>query len=89
MNLENDVKTGLSKIETLKGEIAVKLHLASMEAKQEWNDVLEPKVHAIADTAKHYTDDAKKAVEDLAHNLSAFVGKLTGPKTDGTDEKKA
>lgn len=80
MNLENDVKNGLGKIETLKGEIEVKLHLASMEAKAEWNDKLEPKVHAITDTAKHYTEDAKKAVEDLAHNLTNFVSKLTTPK---------
>lgn len=76
MNLENDVKNGLSKIETLKGEIEVKLHLASMEAKAEWNDKLEPRVHAIADTAKHYTEDAKKAVEDLVSHLGGFVAKL-------------
>lgn len=78
--LSNDVKIEVTKqlerLGTLRDEVKLHLHLASLDAKQEWNDKLEPRIHQVQTTAIDATEASKSAVHDLVTHLEGFVSKL-------------
>ncbi len=76
MDVKEDVTQALSKIATLRDEVRLHLHLASLDAKKEWDEVLEPRVLEIQDGAKQLGADAKDKATDVAGKLEAFVARL-------------
>ncbi|PZR16563.1 MAG: hypothetical protein DI536_05190 [Archangium gephyra] len=66
--------TEVKSLQQLRDEIRLKLHLASMDAKDEW-DRLEPQVeHALAtidSVARETVDDLKKRMTELRIRLKA------------------
>ncbi|WP_394827424.1 hypothetical protein [Pendulispora albinea] len=68
-NLKAEIQKGLSQIQTLRDEVRVRLHLAGMEVKDEWQK-LEPRVEEIERRAEEVTDATKTAVEDVLQKLS-------------------
>jgi hypothetical protein len=58
--LKDEVKKGLEHLRTLRDEVRVRLHLAGMEAKQEWNK-LEPHLLDVEQAAR----EVAEAVESL------------------------
>lgn len=78
--ISDDVKAEVSKqlerLGTLRDEVKLHLHLASLDAKQEWNDKLEPRIHQVQATASEATEASKTAVHDLVAHLEGFVAKL-------------
>ena len=71
-----DLESALARISTLRDEVKLHLHLASLDAKKEWNEVLEPKVLEIQDGAKHLGADVRDVAADVAGRLEAFAGRL-------------
>ena len=71
-----ELESALARISTLRDEVKLHLHLASLDAKQEWNEVLEPKVLELQDGAKHLGADVRDAAADVAGKLEAFAGRL-------------
>ncbi|MDB4944640.1 MAG: hypothetical protein JWP97_4174 [Labilithrix sp.] len=87
MNTEkvtNDVKgelsKGLEKLTMLRDEAKLHLHLASLDAKQEWNDKLEPSISAIEAKATDLSETAQLTVMELVDRVEGFVSKLRGHK---------
>lgn len=78
MVIKHEIEKGLSKMSTLKDEIRVQLHLASLDAKREWDEKLEPKVVEVEAIAKHATEASKAAVEELVSRLERFAKQLRG-----------
>lgn len=78
--LSNDVKTEITKqlerLGTLRDEVKLHLHLASLDVKQEWDDKLEPRIHQVQEAASEATEASKSAVHDLVAHLEGFVTKL-------------
>lgn len=66
----------MSELEELAEEIRLKLHLAGMDAKAKWNDVLEPKLFEARTYAREATDASRKSVEDVVQALRAFAKTL-------------
>ena len=85
-NLTNDVKNelskGLDKLALLRDEAKLHLHLATLDAKQEWNDKLEPHIDEIQKTAHELTDHSRAAVHELVAKVEGFVSKLRGKGPD-------
>lgn len=73
-----DWKKGIETLEQAKDEIALKLHLASMDAKDEWNK-LETSIREVHHFhSKPETPDQEKhgVVQDLLGKVKAFGEKL-------------
>jgi hypothetical protein len=72
-----DFTKAREELSTLRDEIRVRLHLAKMEARDEWNDVLEPRLHEVEAYALDIGEKARLAARELLNDLREFYGKLT------------
>ncbi len=66
----------LENIERLAEEIRVRLHLASMDAKDTWSKTLEPKVFEVRETARHAKNTSVDAAKELLARLETFYREL-------------
>ncbi len=73
---KRDMNQALTRIATLRDEARLHLHLASLDARKEWDEVLEPKVLELQDGAKHLGADIRDVASDVAGRLEAFVARL-------------
>lgn len=82
-DVKNEVTKGLEKLTTLRDEVKLHIHLASLDAKQEWNDKLEPKINEVSkevsSSAQTASDASKAAIHDLVTKVESFYAKLRGP----------
>lgn len=78
MDIKQEVDKRLSKMTTLRDEIRVQLHLASLDAKREWDERLEPKVLEAEGAAKHASEATKAALEEVVSRLESFAKQLRG-----------
>lgn len=67
--LKNEFTKSLGLMRTLRDEIRVKLHLASMDAKDQWNE-LEPRLADIERAADKFTAATEVAVRDAVASLT-------------------
>ncbi|MBX3226312.1 MAG: hypothetical protein KIT84_42985 [Labilithrix sp.] len=79
MNTETikaDVEKNIEKLAGLRDEVKVKLHLASLDAKQEWDDKIAPHVVNAEAAAKEITDASRAKLQEAIQKVEAFLGKL-------------
>lgn len=80
MNAKDEVQKQIDRLGTLRDEVKLHLHLASLDAKQEWDDKLEPRINEVqtaAQNAAHTASEAShKAVHELVAHVEGFVAKL-------------
>lgn len=74
--LEKDLKKGLALLKTMRDEVRVKLHLASMDAKDQWQK-LEPHLANIEQTAEDITETSRAAVIGAVNSLRKFRDSLS------------
>lgn len=90
--IADDVKTelsrGLDKLTTLRDEARLHLHLASLDAKQEWDEKLEPRINELQTSASEVSDGTRSVVEDLLARVEGFVSNLR-TKVAGEDTSAA
>jgi hypothetical protein len=75
-NIKAEVEKNITKLAGLRDEVKVKLHLASLDAKQEWDDKIAPRVLDAETAAKNITGASKAKVEDAIKRVESFLGKL-------------
>ena len=63
-------------VERLAEEIRVRLHLASMDAKDTWSKALEPKVFEVREKARHAKETSVDVARDLVDRLKTFYASL-------------
>jgi hypothetical protein len=73
--LKDEVKKGLTQIQSLRDEVKVRLHLASLEVKEEWNK-LEPHLLEVERAAHEATDASRRAVTDTIEKLKKIRREL-------------
>lgn len=87
--ITNDVKTeitkALEKLMMLRDEAKLHLHLATLDAKQEWSEKLEPHIDEMQRSAQQFTDSSRTAVHDLVGRVEGFVSKLRASGTPPTN----
>ena len=78
--ITNDVKNELTKatekLATLRDEAKLHLHLATLDAKQEWEEKLEPRIAELQSSAAQLTESSRATVQDLITRVEGFVSKL-------------
>jgi hypothetical protein len=65
------VKENLDRLERLRDEIRVDIHLASMDAKDKWKE-LEPLVRDAEKLADDMSDVSRRAMEELLEKIRQF-----------------
>ena len=75
----NDVKDvlakGVERLQSLRDEVRVRLHLASMEAKEEWNK-LEDHLLGVEKAASQATEASRELLGKAVDKIEAFRKKL-------------
>ena len=75
LDLKNEMKKGVDLLKTLRDEIKVKLHLAGMDAKDQWAK-LEPELSKVELAAEHATHASKKLVDEALTKLKSLRDSL-------------
>jgi hypothetical protein len=73
--LKEEIQKGLDHLRTLRDEVRVRLHLAGMEAKGEWNR-LEPHLFEVEQKAHEASDVSRRAVAEAVEKLKKLRDSL-------------
>ena len=74
--LKEEVDKNLAKLATLRDEVKVQLHLASLDARKEWDEKLSPKMLEVEDSAKQMTESTRSAAMELVAKLEEFLTRI-------------
>ena len=77
-DVKSEVNKGIERLGTLRDEVKLHLHLASLDAKQEWDEKLEPRINEVQSSAQQISDASRDAVSDLVKRVEGFYAKLRG-----------
>lgn len=88
-DVKTEVATRLAKLATLRDEARLHLHLATLDAKQEWSDKLEPRIDELQRTAHQLTDGSRTAIQELLGTVEGFVARLRPGRSDGAKKDLA
>ncbi len=81
-DVKREVVSGLATLATLRDEAKLHLHLATMEAKQEWDEKLEPRIDELQRSASDLKDESREAIGELVSKVEGFVSRLRGKGSD-------
>ena len=70
--VRKQIESSLETLTSLKDEIRLQVHLAGMDAKQNWEDVLLPQIEEANTLAEDATAISQKAIEDIVHRVKTF-----------------
>lgn len=73
--IKAEVEKSIEKLVGMRDEVRVRLHLASLDARQEWTTVA-PHVLEAESAAKSLTEASRAKVQDAIAKVEAFLGKL-------------
>ena len=73
--LKKELEKNLNLLHTLRDEVRVRLHLAGMDLKEQWNK-LEPHLEDAEKKAGEVTEDARAAVGDAVKKLQKLRASL-------------
>ncbi|HVJ89259.1 MAG TPA: hypothetical protein VM580_05605 [Labilithrix sp.] len=74
--LKEEVDKNLAKLATLRDEVKVQLHLASLDAKKEWDEKLSPKMLEVEEGAKQVTESTRSAAMELVAKMEEFLARI-------------
>ena len=77
-DVKTEVNKGIERLGTLRDEVKLHLHLASLDAKQEWDEKLEPRINEVHSSARHVSDASHEVVSELVKRVEGFYAKLRG-----------
>ena len=73
--LKSELKKSLSHLQTLRDEVRVRLHLASMDLKDQWNK-LEPHLADVEKKAVDASEASRTLIHDAVKKLEKFRASL-------------
>ena len=75
LDLKAEMKKGVDLLRTLRDEVKVKLHLAGMDAKDQWAK-LEPELAKVERAADQATESSKKLMDETLKRLKSIRDSL-------------
>jgi hypothetical protein len=75
-HLKAEVEKNVEKLATLRDEVRLKLHLATLDAKTEWDEKLSPRVFEAEQMAKELTESSRSGLSELIDKLEDFLERL-------------
>ena len=73
--LKKDVETSRRRLQQLRDEVRVKLHLAGKDLKDQWNK-LEPRLDEVEKAAKDLTEASRVSLVEAAKSVEKFLNSL-------------
>jgi len=74
-DMKAEIDKTLDQMRTLRDEVRLKVHLAGMDAEDEWRK-LEPQLHAAEKIAEDVTDATKKTLTEAYERLSKLAASM-------------
>ena len=74
-DLKNELKKSLTQLQTLRDEVRVKLHLANMDLKDQWNK-LDPYIADVERKAGEATEASRTLLNEAVKRLENFRASL-------------
>lgn len=74
--IKEEVDKNIDRLTALRDEVKLKLHLATLEAKTEWDEHLSPKVFEVEQAAKSVTESTRATATELVGKLEDFLARL-------------
>jgi hypothetical protein len=74
-DLKTEINNGLERLQTLRDEARVRLHLAGMDAKDRWNEI-EPHLADVERSAAQITDASRAAISQAVERIESFLSSL-------------
>jgi hypothetical protein len=81
--LKTELKKSLGRLQTLRDEVRVKIHLASMSLKEQWKK-LEPRLEEVEKAAQDISETSRTAVVDALKRLEKLRDSLRGNSGGGS-----
>lgn len=82
--IKAEVDKNVEKLEALKDEARLQAHLASLDAKKEWDEKIEPRLLEAEQAAKSFTESSRTAVKEAITKLEDFLHRLHGKPPHST-----
>ncbi len=76
--LKRQLQRGLDELRRLRDEIRLDLHLASMDAKEKWDEI-EPRIRDVETMAKDISTASRRAVQEVIDSVRRFRESLSPP----------
>jgi hypothetical protein len=73
--LKEELKKNLTRLQTLRDEVRVRLHLAGLELKEQWNK-FEPSLEEVEKKATELSEASRAALADAVQRLEKFRASL-------------
>ncbi|MBX3260817.1 MAG: hypothetical protein KF782_14120 [Labilithrix sp.] len=74
--IKEEVDKNIERLAMLRDEVKLQLHLASLDAKKEWDEKLAPRVLEVEQSAKEITDSTRSSARELVGRLEDFLARL-------------
>lgn len=74
--LKSDLRKSLERLQTLRDEVRVRLHLGSLEIKDQWRK-LEPYLGDVEKKAEEFSEASRSAIQDAVKRLETFRSSLS------------
>ena len=74
--LKSELRKGLERLKTLRDEVRVRLHLGSLELKDQWRK-LEPYLGDVERKAEELTETSRAAIQDAVKRLETLRSSLS------------
>ena len=84
--LRESLESGLQELRTMRDEIRLQLHLAGQEARDQWEQHLEPRLENLELQLRNATDSTIDAVRDALDRARAAFRDYRAQLTSGGDE---
>jgi hypothetical protein len=75
---KEEIANNLARLVQLRDEVRLKLHLASREARTEWDEKLAPRVFELEQAAKSLGESPRVGLQELVRKLEDFLSGLGG-----------
>ena len=74
--IKEEVDKNIERLAMLRDEVKLQLHLASLDARTEWDEKLAPRVVEVEKAAKTLSESSRIAVKELITKLEEFLAVL-------------
>jgi hypothetical protein len=75
-DVKNEISKSLEKLATLRDEVKVRLHLAELDAKQEWDEKIDPVITELQGKAGQLGESSREKVQELVAKVEGFYNRL-------------
>ena len=75
-HIKDEVEKNVERLTSLRDEVKLKLHLATLDAKKEWDERIEPRVNEVEQAAKSITESSRSTLNEVVAKLEEFLARI-------------